>query len=82
MLTVDITHFVAWCEGTLLDFKNGVGFVVNERECIEADKALQRGETVLLRNGYELTGTEVVMIDGEYHERNTDRTDRTETKPQ
>lgn len=68
MLTVDINHFKLWCEGTLLDFRNGSGIIVNERECIDADEALQRGEKVWVREGSELTGTEIEMIDGCYHE--------------
>ena len=68
MFVVDRDDFASWCEGVLLDFSNGVGFVVNEKECLEAEDALQRGETVALRAGSKLTGTGVVLKDGGYRE--------------
>jgi hypothetical protein len=69
MLTVDRTHFAAWCEGTLLHFVNGCLIIVNEAECAAAAEAIDRGEAVMLRDGAALTGTEVVLQDGAYVER-------------
>jgi len=67
-LTVDRFHFAAWCEGVLLDMREGRGFVVNETESEDAEEALNRGETVLLRDGARLTGTAVVLRGGAYQE--------------
>lgn len=63
-LTVDLEQFDNWLNGVLIDNN----MVVNEAECIAANDALQRGETVLLRNGSRLTGTAVKLIDGDYKE--------------
>lgn len=45
---VNRAEFMAWCDGILLDFKNGVGIAPNERDCAAAEKALADGEKVLL----------------------------------
>lgn len=71
MLTVDRTEFMMWCEGTLLDFHMGKGVVVNEKECEEAEMALNNGEVVLLRDGARITGTELILTDEGYLERET-----------
>lgn len=63
-LTVDLEQFDNWLNGVLIDNN----MVVNEAECIAANDALQRGETVLLRNGSRLTGTSIKLIDGAYKE--------------
>lgn len=50
---VNRAEFMAWCDGILLDFKNGVGIAPNERDCEAAEKALADGKRVLLvdKNG-------------------------------
>lgn len=63
-LTVDLEQFDNWLNGVLIDNN----MVVNEAECIAANDALQRGETVLLRNGSRLAGTSIKLIDGAYKE--------------
>lgn len=67
-LTVDINHLKAWLNGELISFTNGVGFVVQEAECIAAQEALDNGKEVVLRNGSALTGTKLKVIDGVYTE--------------
>ena len=72
MLTVDRTQFSAWCEGVLLSRTTDGGYVApNEVDCVAAEDALERGETVLLRNGATLTGTEMVLLDGAYCEQHS-----------
>jgi hypothetical protein len=54
-------HFMAWVEGILLDFKKGKGIVLDGTEfakrCEEAEKAMERGETIYLtdRSGKRIT---------------------------
>lgn len=68
IMTVDREQFKSWVGGKLIDMIGGSCMIVNESECIAANNALQRGETVLFRNGAELTGTAVKLIDGAYQE--------------
>jgi hypothetical protein len=70
MQTVDREHFIAYLDGMLLHFRNGKGFIVEERACILAEEALERGERVALRCGSVLTGTflEIDADTGEIHE--------------
>lgn len=49
-ILVNRHEFMSWAEGTLLSFKNGVGFAVNEILCETAEAALNEGETVYLTN--------------------------------
>lgn len=67
-LTVDRTHFAAYCQGILLRMERGQGIVVDERACVAAEEALDRGERVLLTEGGRLTGTCVRLVDGAYVE--------------
>ena len=67
-VTVDRSQYIAWCNGVLLDFKNGVGIAVNEPEAIAADEALERGEPVLLRHGSRLIGRYLTAEGDEVHE--------------
>lgn len=48
MQTVDRAHYILWTQGTLLLNQEGHAVVVNEKQCIAADEALERGETVYL----------------------------------
>jgi hypothetical protein len=66
LVTVDRDQYIAWCNGLLMDFKNGRGIVVNELEAVTADEALSRGEPVLLRVGNRLIGR--YLLHGEEHE--------------
>lgn len=52
MLCVNRSQLIAWYCGTLLDFEDGKGLIVDEFLCKEADEVLERGETVYLtKNG-------------------------------
>jgi len=48
-------YFMAWTEGILLDFKKGKGIVLDGSEfskrCEDAEKAMERGETIYLTDG-------------------------------
>ena len=46
---VERDHFMAYCDGVLLEFHHGAGMVVDELECAEAARRLYAGETVHLR---------------------------------
>lgn len=59
MKTVDINEFKLWLQGTLLEFHNGKGIAVNEKECQEAEDALMSGEEVICRSGCDLIGTKL-----------------------
>jgi hypothetical protein len=67
-ITVDRTHLIAWLDGVLIDMRGGVGLIVNEVDCIAAKDGLDRGETVLLREGNTMTGTCLRLVDGNYEE--------------
>ena len=67
-LTVDRIHLIAWIDGVLIDMRGGTGLIVNESDCIAAKDALDRGETVLLREGNVMTGTCLRLVDGNYEE--------------
>jgi hypothetical protein len=54
MFTVDRSGFIAWNGGILLKREDNNFIVVNDRECQEADSALERGELVGLREKGEI----------------------------
>ena len=67
-ITVDRTHLIAWLDGVLIDMRGGTGLIVNESDCTAAKDALDRGETVLLREGNIMTGTCLRLVDRNYEE--------------
>ena len=48
MQIVDRDGFIGWQSGILMYFKHGNGFATPDRDCIAAEDALNRGETVAL----------------------------------
>ena len=68
VLTLNKREFIAWCEGILLQFRDGRGFYVNETECMMAEQALEAGKVILLRNEARLTGTQLVLRKENYCE--------------
>jgi len=67
MLTVPRAQFIAWTNGTLLDFENGSGIIVDELACEAAKAALDKGETIgLLIKGRIVTTMR--LVDGSYQE--------------
>lgn len=65
---VDRLDLKAWADGELLNYREGLGFAVNELACTEAIAALDRGEVVLLTEAGKLTGTQVRKDGNEYVE--------------
>ena len=67
MQPVDRAGFQLWYEGIILEFRNGVGIIVRERDCIAAEDALNRGETVVLTDGGRVV-SEMKLQDGVFAE--------------
>lgn len=67
MIVCDRDSLIMWCEGLLLENKNGRVRICKENDASKAEEALLRGETVLLTEGGEIV-SRCVPRDGKWYE--------------
>jgi hypothetical protein len=46
LVLVSRTEFIGWTKGILVDIKMGIGFVVNELACKQAEEELKKGNKI------------------------------------
>ncbi|MBD3350832.1 MAG: hypothetical protein GF364_05020 [Candidatus Lokiarchaeota archaeon] len=69
MFIIDREMFKRWVMGELMGFHSGRGFAVDELKCEKAHESLDKGQTVLFTENDILTGTEMVLTNEGYVER-------------